>query len=96
MSRQPVAIGLPDQQWPIPVRSGGPNEPLYLMVNSGHATVFTCDEEGRISSEMVPLIDAVEQIEAFIAKLKADGHVDRSLYGRKERENAKVVAMVRE
>jgi hypothetical protein len=97
---KPIATMIPSQcqgmDVRIPVHKGRPNEPLVVLVNSGSAILLTCDRDGHISDEMIPLIDAVARVEAFIAMLKADGHVEQSEKTQEAVRNAKVVALIQD
>jgi hypothetical protein len=78
----------------IPVHAGKPGEPLVVLVNAGVAMLISQDADGHVSTETMALIDAVEAIEAMIAKLKADGYVEHSRLCQEAVRDAKVVALV--
>lgn len=80
----------------IPVHKGRPGEPCVVLVNSGSAIMLTCDRDGHISDEMIPLVDAIARIEGFIAMLKADGHVEQSEKTQEAVRKAKVVTIMPE
>lgn len=80
----------------VPVLPSEPGEMTFVIVNSGAAMFIKGSEQGYITTETLPLVDAVEQIETFIAKLRSSGAIEASAALKAARQASNVVALAPE
>ena len=80
----------------LPVHKGEPGQPCVVIVNSATAMMLVCDKDGHISTEMMPLVDAISEIERFIAQLRSSGAIEASAALKAARQASNVVGLVRE
>nr|WP_250805935.1 hypothetical protein [Ensifer adhaerens] len=68
----------------------------FVVVNSGAAMFIKGSEQGHITTETLPLVDAISEIEAFIAKLRSSGAIEASAALKAARQASNVVALAPE
>ncbi|MEI2301037.1 hypothetical protein [Ensifer sp. MJa1] len=78
----------------VPINPGKPGEPLFIVTNAADAMIVVADAEGHIETRTVPLIDAVTEIEMFIAKLRSSGAIEASAALKAARQASNVVGLM--